>query len=129
MKRVVKLLILGASALVLATCNEGPTAGEIAFDLTSANADDGAIQFTASAVAPDSVTGATPACTGCQVFLARVSATELRGVVTGNIGAGALVNLGVTDVGKPESYSMTVVAAASRTYKVQAGAYSLKSEK
>jgi hypothetical protein len=128
-RRVAGILAVGLAAFTVTTCDSGPTAGELIISLTSSNADDGAIQFTAKATAPDSIIGATALCTGCQVFTAKVSATELRGVVTGNITAGPLVRIGVTDVNKPELYSASFVAAASKTFKVQTGTYSLAVQK
>lgn len=129
MNRLAALLLIGTAAVAVSTCDSGPTAGDITFDLTTPNTNDGAIQFIAKATAPDSLTGVTAACTGCQVFTVTVSATEIRGVVTGDISGGALVHLSVTDAGKSDPYTMSVVAAASRTFVVQAGAYSLKPEK
>src|SRR5690349_8880465 len=107
MKRLAAVATLGLAALALATCDSGPNAGAITFDLTSPFNSDGAIQFIATATAPDSIVGVTPACSGCQVFIARVSAGAVRGVVTGDITAGPLVHLGVTDVGNPSAYAMT----------------------
>ncbi|HEY2824811.1 MAG TPA: hypothetical protein VGI83_04630 [Gemmatimonadales bacterium] len=129
MKRLSGVLGAAVLALALSTCDGGPTAGELAFDLTTPNTNDGAVQFVATATLPDSIIGVTAACTGCQVFLARVSASNVRGVITGDIGAGALLRLNVTEVGKPELYAVTVVAAASRTFAIQSGAYSLAVEK
>lgn len=128
MKRLASLTLLAAAALAAGSC-EGPSAGDVTFNLTSPNTNDGAIQFVATAASPDSITGVTAACSGCQVFLARVSATNVHGVVTGDITSGALIHLGVTDVGNTSAYTADVIAAASKTYLIQTGAYSLAAAK
>ena len=96
MKRPLALLV---SALVL-SCFDGPVAGEVTLSLTTPNTDDGAVSFTVTVPAPNEVTGATATCDGCEVFATRVSATELRGIVTGDLPAGPVVrgdNLRFTD--------------------------------
>jgi hypothetical protein len=101
-------------ALVGLSC-DGTKAGELGVDLTTPNSDDGAVQFTAIAAAPLSITGGTASCSGCKLFLVKVSDTQYKGVVTGNIGAGALFRLGVSDTKKPANYSVVINAVSSRT--------------
>jgi hypothetical protein len=66
------------------------------------------------------VSGATAACSGCKVFLVKVSESQYKGVVTGNIGAGALFRLGVSDTRKPTNYSVVINGVASRTFALRA---------
>src|SRR3972149_3952994 len=82
-----------ASALVL-SCFEGPTAGEVTLSLKTPNADDGAVAFVVTIPAPNEITGASAACDGCDVFTTQVSATELRGIVTGDLSAGPAGGVG-----------------------------------
>lgn len=129
MRRAALILGVGLLSLTLATCGSEPAVGELTLNLTTPRSDDGAIQFTATAVTPDSIVSVAAACSGCQLFTVRVSATEVRGVVTGDVTAGAVLRLTVTNVGKPEAFAASVVAAASKTFKVQTGAYSLGVQK
>src|SRR5690349_2965230 len=77
------LLALGLGLTLAAmSCKEGPTAGELEANLTTPNSDDGALQFTATAAANVSITGISQACSGCKLFVVKVSDTQYRGVVT-----------------------------------------------
>ena len=110
---------LAATALVLlaSSCKEpGPTAGELNVNLTTPNTDDGAIQFTASANTPATITGLSSACSGCKLFVVKVNDNQYKGVLTGSLAAGTLFRLGVSDTKNTGSYSVTINAVASRTY-------------
>jgi hypothetical protein len=112
-------------ALAAASCKDGPTAGELNVRLMSPNSDDGAIHFRASAATPNTITGMTAACASCKLFQVKVSDTDYRGVLTGDITAGTVLRLAVTDT-KAEGYTVQVVAVASRTSQLRAPlAYSL----
>jgi hypothetical protein len=106
-------------ALLGQSCKEGPKAGELQVDLTTPNSDDGAVQFTAIAAATFTLSGATAACSGCKLFVVKVSDSQYKGVVTGNIGAGALLRLGVSDTRKPANYSIVINAVSSRTFVIR----------
>ena len=43
MKRVAALAVVGLAAVALTTCDSGPTAGELTYNLSSSNTNDGAI--------------------------------------------------------------------------------------
>jgi len=116
MKRPLALLV---SALVL-SCFDGPVAGEVTLSLTTPNTDDGAVSFTVTVPAPNEITGATAACDGCEVFATRVSATELRGIVTGDLPAGPVVRLAVSQAGPDQLYRVQVLAVASRQFEERA---------
>lgn len=122
-------LMRGIGFVVLlfgAACDTGPEAGELVFALSTPNADDGAVQFTLTAVAPNTIDGVAAACAGCQVFVETVREAEVRGVLVGEIMAGAALRVTVSDRKSPDMYAASVVAVASRTFALQnAGAYSL----
>jgi hypothetical protein len=109
-------LVLLASALAL-SCFDGPTAGEVTLSLTTPNTDDGAVAFAVTIPAPNEITGASAACAGCEVFTTRVSATELRGIVTGDLSAGPVVRLAVSQAGPDQAYRVQVLAVASRQFE------------
>ncbi len=116
---------LAGLALALGSCS-GPVAGELTISLVTPNSDDGAILVTVTASESKEVTSAAVACSGCQIFKEQPSATELRAVVTGNLVAGPLVRVGVTDTKSPKSYTVLIQQVASRTYQVRStGGYSL----
>jgi len=107
----VALAILG-----LGGCDSGPKAGEVVFDLTTPNQNDGAIQFRLTAVAPNTLDGVTAGCAGCQVFTEAVSETEIRGVLIGNVVPGEALRVLVSDRKARQAYTGQLVAVASRTY-------------
>ena len=120
--RLLVVLTLAAGAL---TCGGDPPGGEVVFDLATPNQDDGAVQFTARAVEPATLSAVTALCTGCQVYSQVVSDTEIRGVLVGDIVAGPALSVTVSDRGV-DAYAASVVSAASRTYTVRAvGGYAL----
>lgn len=108
---------LAGLLLALASC-DGPSAGEVTLVLTTPNADDGAISFVVTVAAPNEVTGAAAVCEGCEVFYTKVSRTELRGIVTGNVVAGPLVRLAITHGGPTEAYRLDVLEVANRQFDV-----------
>ena len=123
------LLAIGLGfALAAMSCKEGPTAGELEADLTTPNSDDGALQFTATAATNVSITGISQGCSGCKLFVVKVSDTQYRGVVTGNLANGALFRVGVSDVKKPNNYTIQVNAVSNRTYALRSvvSNYSIK---
>jgi hypothetical protein len=109
------LALAGVTLSLLATsCKEGPTAGEFAVNLTTPNSDDGAIQWTASATEPATITSVGSSCSGCKLFVVKVSDNQYRGVLTGPISAGTLFRIGASDTkGK---YAVTVNVVANRGY-------------
>lgn len=116
MNRTLRLGSL-ALALLVSSCKEGPTAGQFAVNLTTPNSDDGAIQFTADATSPATITSVGSSCNGCKLFLVKVNDNQYKGVLTGQISAGTLFRIGASDTkGK---YFVTINAVASRTYVVR----------
>jgi hypothetical protein len=113
MTRRAGLLLVG---LTLAVACDGPSAGEVTLVLRTPNTDDGAIAFSVMVAAPNEVTGATAVCDGCDVFYTKVSRTELRGIVTGDLVAGPLVRLSVAQGGPNEVYRLDVVDVANRKF-------------
>lgn len=111
--------LLGCLILALGSCKEGPKAGELEVLLSTPNSDDGAVQFTATAVAPLAITGGTPACSGCKLFLVKISDTQYRGVVTGNIVTGALLRLSVPDIRSKSSYAIQLNSVATRAFALR----------
>jgi hypothetical protein len=93
-----------------------PVAGELTVNLTTPNSDDGAILVRITGTGGQVVTGASASCSGCRLFSGAVSDTELRAVITGSIGAGAIARVSVSDVNQPGAYSVQILDVASRTY-------------
>jgi len=93
--------------------------GEVTFDLTTPNQDDGAIQFVVTAVEPATLLAVNAACTGCTVYAIPTGETEIRGVLTGPVVPGAALRVTVSDVGNRSAYAATVVAVANRAYAVR----------
>ncbi len=114
-----RVLVFLASTLAL-SCFDGPTAGEVTLSLTTPNTDVGALAFVVTIPAPNEITGASGACAGCDVFYTRVSATELRGIVTGDLVAGPVVRLAVAQAGPNQAYRVQVLAVASRQFAERA---------
>lgn len=109
------------AALVAGSCDGGPSAGDIVFDLTTPNQDDGAVQFRLTSVAPATIASVTAECAGCQVFTQAVNDTEVRGVLLGNVVAGAALRVTVSDR-KAAGYAAAVVAVSNRQYAVRPAA-------
>ena len=86
-------------ALALTSC-DGPNAGELMFDLSTPNSDDGAIQFTITATPGYEMLDLEAACAGCRVFVRRIDERTTLGIVTGPIGGGALLRA-VSDLRAP----------------------------
>ena len=115
------LITLAGLAMVLlgTACKEGPTAGELKVNLTTPFNDDGAIQFTATANAPETITSVSGACNNCKLFLVKVNDGLYKGVLTGQIGAGTVFRVGVSNTKLTGSYSVTINSVASRTYQLR----------
>lgn len=123
--RLWMLALLFALAVSAGSCS-GPVAGDLTISLVTPNSDDGAIVVRVTASESKEVTSVTVVCSGCKIFKEQPSATELRAVVTGNLVAGPLVRVGVSDTKAPDAYSVQVQQVASRTYQVRStSGYSL----
>ncbi len=105
-------------ALALTSC-DGPNTGELMFDLSTPNDDDGAIQFTIIATPGYEMLDLEAACAGCRVFARPVDERTTLGIVTGQIGGGALLRAVVSHPGRPAAYLITVVEVSSRTYELR----------
>ena len=124
--RVLRLAALGVAAALAGGCDSGPKAGEVVFDLTTPNQDDGAVQFRLTTSAPNTLDGVTAACAGCQVFTETLSETEVRGVLVGDVVPGPALRVLVSDRKARLVYVGQVIAVASRTYGLRpASSYSL----
>ena len=116
-------LTLGLLLAVLAagSCDSGPSAGDLVFDLTTPNQDDGAIQFRLTSVAPAAIADVAAECTGCQVFTRAVSDTEVRGVLLGTVVPGPALRVTVSDR-KAAGYAAAIVAVSDRQYGLRSAA-------
>jgi hypothetical protein len=117
MKRLavaVGLAVLGLS------CKDGPSAGELAVDLTTPNSDDGAIQFVANGSNGATISALSQACSGCKLFIVKVSDTQYKGVITGNLSAGTLFRASLSDAKHPANYSVSIIAVSNRTFGMRA---------
>jgi hypothetical protein len=117
--RVTLGLIL--AALATGSCDGGPSAGDVVFNLTTPNQDDGAVQFRITSVAPATIAGVTAECAGCQVFTETVNETEVRGVLLGSVVAGGVLRVTVSDR-RAAGYAAAVVAVSNRQYAVRPAA-------
>ncbi len=117
-RRLSRLALLAGLALTLGSCS-GPVAGELTITLATPNSDDGAILVVVTASESKEITSATLACSGCQIFQEQPSATELRAVITGDLVAGPLVRVSVTDTKSPDAYRVQIQQVASRTFQVR----------
>jgi hypothetical protein len=118
MRPLVRALAILALPAALATCS-GPVAGDLTVSLVTPNADDGAIVVRVTASQSKEITGAAVACTGCRIFTEQPSSTELRAVVTGDLVAGPLVHVSVSDTKAPAAYSVQIVQVANRSYQLR----------
>ena len=105
-------------ALALTSC-DGPNAGELMFDLSTPNSDDGAIQFTIVATPGYEMLDLEAACATCRVFARPVDERTTLGIITGQIDGGALLRAVVSNPGRPAAYLITVVEVSSRTYELR----------
>jgi hypothetical protein len=125
-RRVTWLALLAGTGLVLGSCSSGPVAGDLTVSLMTPNGDDGAILVSVTASESKELTGATVACGDCQIFREQPSATQIVAVVTGDLLAGPLMRVSVTDTKSPSSYTVRIQQVASRTYQVRStSGYSL----
>jgi len=127
-RRFVAHAVLLVGLLVAAgSCDSGPKAGDIVFDLQTPNQNDGAIQFRITSTAPATIAAVAAECTGCQVFAESVSETEVRGVLLGTVVPGPALRVTVSDRSALQSYLATVVAVSDRQYAIRSTAgYILK---
>ena len=109
-RRLGSLLLAGVSALVACSHDTiGPSAGTLTVNLASPNSDDGAVLFTISGGPIDSV--ASP---GHQIYSARLDASTLRLIVTGDVASGTIATIYLADMRLASSYSATVNQVAAR---------------
>lgn len=119
MKKLLSAVSAFSVALALA-CDGGPQAGELVLELATVSEQLGAVSFTVTAGEPNTIDTLTAACSGCQLFTVRRSEREIRGVITGQIGAGPLVRAAVSDVTTPISYGGVVIEAAAPDFQLVA---------
>jgi hypothetical protein len=106
------LLVLSICLLYSAGCSHdtsGPTAGTLNVTLASPYSDDGAVLFTISGGPIDSV-----AAPGQEVYTARADANTLRVILLGDLAAGTVAQLYLSDMRLAPNYSATVNQAAAR---------------
>ena len=108
----------GVALAASASCS-GPVAGELTVSLTTPNTDDGAIKVRVTASESKEITGISVACNGCRLFFEQPSPTELLAVVTGDLAAGPLLRVSVSDTKAPSAYSVQISQVASRTFQLR----------
>lgn len=112
------LAMLGVGLWAALSCDTGPRAGDVPIELTSTRTDLGAVLFVARAAEPQTIDTVTAACQGCQAFMVRASASEVRGVLTGQLVDGTVLNLTVSDRKAVEAYTIQLVQVATRAHDV-----------
>ncbi len=120
-----RAVALAGLAVALAGCGKsdgtGPVAGLLTVTLSTSSANTGALMFTVSGGPIDAVNA-----TGYRTYQTAVNSTSRRIILTGDIGAGTVVQLQVPDINQAASYTAQVEQAADRTtYLPLAGGYSL----
>lgn len=122
-----RLLVTAAAALLAACGGESPTgatpptnpptlatAGVLTLELTTPNANDGAVQFAVSGPAIDSVRAV-----GFEGLTTTLPG-QAQLIVTGALTTGTIARVYVHDIAKASEYRAWVVAAAARTsYQLQ----------
>jgi len=118
--RVGRLAATAAVVAGLFSCDSGPKAGDITASLATPHQELGSVMFSVTAVAPNTIEGLTAACTGCKAFMSRVADSEVRGIVTGPFGSGAVVHVTVSNTRVPEAYSIQLLELARTDYGLAA---------
>ncbi len=118
--RIGALGIAASIVALLVSCDSGPKAGDVTASLATPHQELGSVMFKVTAVAPNTIEGLTAACSGCMAFMSRVSESEVRGIVTGPLGGGALVHVAVSDRRVPEAYSVVLLELARADYGLAA---------
>jgi hypothetical protein len=110
--------VVATVAAALISCDSGPKAGDITATLSTYEAELGSVMFAVTAVEPNTIEGLTAVCSGCKAFMSRVSQSEVRGIVTGPFGPGALVHVTVSNRRTPEAYSIRILEMAGPDYSI-----------
>ncbi len=116
--RMPRALLVPLAVAIVAGCDSGPQAGDLTVQLVSPVEDLGALSFSITATEPTMIDTVTAACAGCTVFTTRISGSEMRGVVTGDIGPGAVLRVSVSDTKVPEAYVGQVLEASAPDYEL-----------
>ena len=116
--RVLRALLIPLAVAMAAGCDSGSQAGDLTMQLVSPVEDLGALSFTITAAEPTMIDTVTAACVGCSAFTTRISEREVRGVVTGDIGPGAVLRISVSDTKVREAYVGQVVEASAPDYEL-----------
>jgi hypothetical protein len=116
--RALRALLIPVAVALVAGCDSGPQAGDLTMHLVSPVEDLGALSFRITAAEPTTIDTVTAACAGCSVFATRISASEMRGVVTGDVGPGAVLRISVTDTKVPQAYLGQVLEASAPDYEL-----------
>lgn len=117
--RVRRGIVIGVAAALAVACDSGPKAGELTMELSSPVPALGALSFTVTAAEPTTLDTLTAACGGCRIFTTRLSEREMRGVVTGDFGPGAVARVAVSDVKVPSAYTGQLLEAAAPDYALR----------
>jgi hypothetical protein len=121
-----KALLLAGALVSVGSCSNdsGPVAGVLTVSLATPNppGGDGAILLTVTG--PSALTGVT-ATSGLRVFVQPLS-TATKIAVTGTLGTGAILTVGVTDVRQVAQYKATIQTIAANDFQLRSLAgYSL----
>jgi hypothetical protein len=106
---------IGALAVLL-SCDSGPPSGDLTVEFSSGQPQLAAVMFEVTATDPHTIDALAPACSGCQLFTARVSERVMRGILTGAVSAGPVVRVTVPDVRVPEGYTVRLMQLAQADY-------------
>ena len=116
--RALRAVLIPLAVALAAGCDSGPRAGDVTMHLVSPVENLGAFSFAITAAEPTAIDTVTAACPGCTAFMTRVSEREVRGVVTGDFGPGAVLHVTVTDTKVPQAYVGEVLDASAPDYEL-----------
>ena len=116
--RMLRALLIPLAVVLATGCDSGPQSGDLTVQLVSPVEGLGALSFRITAAEPMMIDTVTAACAGCSAFTTRINEREVRGVVTGDIGPGAVLRISVSDTKVREAYIGQVIEASAPDYEL-----------
>ena len=114
-----RALVFGLTlSLLFVSCDDGPKSGELSVDLDTPRRDLGAVMFSIEAPQSATIDTVAASCSGCTVYLSRVSDSEVRGVLLGQSLGGPVMRVQVSDVSLVSGFAGSVLEAATETNAV-----------
>jgi hypothetical protein len=115
-RRFAGAMVFAAALAAVGSCDGGPKAGPVDVALSTGTSEVGAVMFTVTAAAPNTIDTVEASCAGCAAYMTRVSDTEVRAIVTGGLISGSVAHVTVSDIKVPEDYTAQLTQMALSTY-------------